>query len=337
VRSQSRRQFVQGSLTLGCLGLLAGCGLVSPPWRQTLKVARIGHLANSTEAGQTVGWLDAFREGLRRAGYVEGQSIEYEYRWADNRLERLPELAADLVRRNVDILVTYGTPGVTAARQATSTIPIVMAFAGDPIGTGFVETLARPGGNVTGLTTLAPELAPKRLQLLKESSPGISRIGVLHNPDDPGRVLALRETVSSARMLGLADQALELRDGDGMAATLTRAIADGVDALVVLQGGAVNNASSSVVGVVAQHRLPAMYDGGEYVNVGGLMYYGPSFVDLYRRAAGYVDRILKGANPADLPIERPSRFDFLVNLKTAQALGLTIPPSVLQQATEVIQ
>jgi len=329
----TRRQFVRGGLALTVAGLVSSCGVL-PSGIWSTAVPRLGHLSIGLQTAAPE-WIDAFRGELRRTGYVEGESISIEYRWADTRTERLPALAEELVRQKVDLIVAAGTPAVQAAQRATRTIPIVMALAGDPVGLGIVASLARPGGNVTRLTTLAPELAAKRLQLLKESAPTISRIGVLHNPDDPGRVLVVRETEHAARDLGLDVRPLELREIGAIEQPLAAAIAEGVDALVVLQSGAVTIAS--VIPVVARYRLPAMYDGGNYVSAGALMFYGPDLTDLYRRAAGYVDRILKGAKPADLPIERPSRFDFLVNLKTAQALGLTIPPSVLQQATEVIQ
>jgi ABC-type uncharacterized transport system substrate-binding protein len=239
--------------------------------------------------------------------------------------------------QQVDIIVTHGTPGVQAAQRASSTIPIVMAFAGDPVGLGLVDSLARPGGNVTGLTTLAPELAPKRLQLLREAAPAIRRIGVLHDPADPGRVLALGETESAGRTLGLDVLPLELREPSYLGALLEGAVSAGVDALVVLQGGLVASQTGGLIDLVKQHRLPAMYESEQFAAAGGLMFYGPNFTDLYRRAASYVDQILRGARPTDLPIQRPTAFEFVVNLKAAEALALTIPPSVLQQTTLVIQ
>jgi putative tryptophan/tyrosine transport system substrate-binding protein len=333
---RTRRRFLQGSLTLAGLGMLSGCGILPPQVQQAAKVPRIGYLTINSQANSPANLLDALREGLREAGHVEGRNITIDYRWADSRTERLPELAGELVQQNVDVIVTTGTGPLEAAHRATSTIPIVMTNAGDPVGLGIVAGLAHPGGNVTGLTSLSPELAPKRLQLLQESVPGVSRIGVLHNPDDPGRVRAFRETESAARTLGLQVRSLELRESDDLGTMLGGAIGERVDALVVLQGGAVN-ASSVVVDLVAQHRLPAMYDGGQFTDAGGLMFYGPNFVDLYRRAATYVDKILQGAKPGDLPIEQPTTFDFIINLNTARALGLAVPQSVLQQATEVIQ
>ena len=337
MRNSSRRRFLQGSLALAGLGLLAGCGGLPLGGRPPARVPRGGYLSINCLANLPAGWLDALREGLREHGYVEGQTIALDYRGADDRAERLPELAAELAQ-SVDIIVTAGTPAAQAAQRATSTIPIVMANISDPVGLGLVASLARPGGNITGLTTLAQELAPKRLQLLKETSPGIARVGVLHNPDDPGRVRAARETEAAAPTLGLQARLIELRQAGDLAAMLPGVAGERVDALIVYNGGPVNDRQgATVVGLAAQHRLPAMYDGGPFIGAGGLMSYGVNFPDLYRRAASYVDKILKGAKPADLPVERPTKFDFVINLKTARALGLTMPQSVLLQATEVIE
>jgi putative ABC transport system substrate-binding protein len=320
------------------LMLVAGCGRSPFQAQAPAPTPRIGYLSMGAQDDQPVGWLPAFREGLREAGYLEGQNIRIEYRWADNRPERLQALAVDLADQNLDLIVTNGTPAVQATQRATKTTPIVMAFVGDPVGQGLVASLARPGGNATGLTSLGVGLAPKRLQLLKESFPGISRIGVLHNPDDPGRVLAVRETDGAAALLGLQVQSLELREVSALEATLAGAVGEGVDALIVLASGAVNSRQGrAVVDGVAQQRLPAMYDGEHFMDAGGLMFYGVNYARLFRRAATYVDKIVKGANPAELPIERPTTFDFVINLQTARALGLTVPPQVLAQATEVIQ
>jgi putative ABC transport system substrate-binding protein len=299
---------------------------------------QLGFLTGDSQSSQTAGWLDAFREGLRQAGYIEGQNIAIDYRWAEDQFERLPELAAALVQRPVDIIITGGTPALQAARQATGTIPIVIANASDPVGLGIVASLARPGGNVTGLTSIAPELAPKRLQLLQESVPGMTRVGVLHNPGDEGRVRAAQETEQAARTLGLQVQLLGPREAGDLEPMLAGARSERLDALFVLQGGAMNDQQgATVVRLAAQYRYPAMYDAGQFTAAGGLMFYGVNYPALYRRAAVYVDKILRGTNPADLPIERPTTFDFVINLKTAQALGLTIPPAVLAQATDLIQ
>jgi putative ABC transport system substrate-binding protein len=237
----------------------------------------------------------------------------------------------------VDVLVTNGTPAVQAVQRATSTVPIVMAFVGDPVAQGLIASLARPGGNLTGLTAVGSELAPKRLQLLRESVPEVTRIGVLFNPDDPGRLLSVRETESAARTLGLEARPLELREIGALEPMLTAARSEGVDALFVLASGAVNDRQgATVVALAAEQRLPAMYDGEHFSRAGGLMFYGVNYADLFRRSATYVDKILKGARPADLPVERPTKFDFIINLQAARALGLSIPSSVLAQATEVI-
>ena len=336
MRAPNRRQFLQAGLALGGVGALSACGIPLTPARPRL--SRIGFIDVASGSDQPSRWIDAFRDGLRQAGYVEGQNVAVDYRWSPGEEEQLSALVAELVREHVDVMVT-ATSGVTqAVQRATSTIPIVMVRVGDPIGVGIVARLARPGGNVTGLSGLGPELAPKRLQLLRESAPWIARIGVLYSEQGPGRLLAFQETESAARTLGLPVLPLGVNLGDDLAAIVADAVGQGVDALIVQQGNGVrDNHGVTVVDLAAKHRLPAMYDADEFIEPGGLMFYGVDFADLYRRAATYVDKILKGAQPADLPIERPTRFDFVVNLKTARDLGLTIPPSVLAQATEVIQ
>jgi putative ABC transport system substrate-binding protein len=331
-----RRSFLQGSLALAGAGLLSGCG-ISLPRAPSASMPRIGYLSINSESAQPAGWLDAFREGMRQAGYIEGQNVGTEYRWADNRVERLQNLAVELAQQNVDVIVTHGTSGVQAAQSATTTIPIVMPFGGDPVAEGFAASLARPGGNITGLTTLTPALAPKRLQLLQECSPGAFHIGVLHDPGDAPSVRQLRETESAARMLGLQVRSLELSKAGDLEVLMARAISERVDALLVLAGAVVNGRLDSIIGVAAQHGLPAMYEGREWIDAGGLLAYGVNAADLYRRTAAYVDQILKGLEPADLPIQRPTAFDFVINLKAAQALGLSIPQLTLQQATELVK
>jgi putative ABC transport system substrate-binding protein len=282
--------------------------------------------------------LDAFRQQLRQLGYVEGQNLVIEYRWAADRDDQLPRLAADLVQLKVDVIVVEGhTPAIQAAKQATSTIPIVMAVSGDPVNTGLVESLARPGGNVTGLSLLTPDLAPKRLELLKEAVPTLARVAVLWNAANPVKVLDWHETQAAASALGLQLQSLAVRgptDFDGAFAATTR---DRADALVVLPDGLINSHRKQIVDFAMTSRLPGMYPYREFVAAGGLMSYAPSYVDLFRRAAVYVDRILQGAKPADLPVEQPIKFELVLNLKTAQALGITIPPMLLFQADEVIR
>ena len=334
--SPSRRQLLRRSLALAGLGLLADCSLPPLPGQQPAKVPRIGVLTFESEAAHRADLLEAFRAGLRQLGHVEGRTVAIDFRFAEFRPERYPELAAELVRQNVAVIVTAGTPAALAARRATSTIPIVMAYAGDPVAQGLVASLARPGENVTGLTTLTPELAPKRLELLKGAFPAVSRVGVLYRPDDPGHVLSLRELEGAARTLGVEVRALEVGENE-LAAPLAAAISERVDALVVVGASPPGGQRQPIIDFAARQRLPTMYLARDWVDEGGLMAYGVNFADLFRRAAAYVDKILKGASPAELPVERPTRFDFVINLRTAQALGLTLPQSVLLQATEIIQ
>jgi len=338
MRGRSRRQFLQGSLVLAGSALLSGCGLLPPRPPRVARVPRIGYFSANSQLDQPAFWLDALREGLHEAGYVEGQTITIDERWADGRNERLPDLAAELVRENVDVIVTTTSGATQAAQRATSTIPIVMTGVGDPVELGVVTSLARPGGNLTGLTNVAPEVTPKRLQLLQECVRGLARVGVLYQAEGPGRIRAFQEAEGAARTLGLQVLPLVVRVGDDLAAALDGAVGEGVEALIVLGGTAVRaQRGATVVGLAAQHRLPVMYDSAVFTEAGGLMFYAANAADQYRRAASYVDRILRGAQPADLPIERPTRFDFVINLQAARIIGLTIPPSVLQQATEVIQ
>src|SRR5215813_7334671 len=298
---------------------------------------RIGYLGPGS--GSTLpAALDAFRQQLRQLGYVEGQNLGIEYRWAADRDDQLPRLAADLVRLKVDVIVVEGhTPAILAAKQATSTIPIVMGVSGDPVKTRLVESLARPGGNVTGLSLLTPELAPKRLELLKEAIPQLARVAVLWNAANPVKVLDWQETQAAASTLGLTLQSLEVHGPTAFNEAFDAATRDRADALVVLPDGLINSHRSQIVDFAATRRLPGMYPYREFVEAGGLMSYAPSYTDLFRRAATYVDKLLKGAKPADLPVEQPTKFEFVINLKTAQALGLTIPPSVLGRADQVIE
>jgi putative ABC transport system substrate-binding protein len=287
----------------------------------------------------SIAWpfAEAFRQRLRALGYVEGQTIALEERWAEGRYDRLPSLAAELVRLNVDIIVTASTPAVQAAQQATRTIPIVMTVVSDPVESDIVASLARPGRNVTGLSLMHPELSGKRLELLKEVVPKVSRVAVLWNPSNPIIPPLLRETEAAARALGVELQALEVRaptELDRAFAAMTRGRAG---ALMVLPDVILRNQQRRIIDLAAKGRLPAMYAWREPVDAGGLMAYGASIPEIFRRAAVYVDKILKGAKPADLPVEQPTRFELVINLKTAKALGLTIPQSVLIRADQVIQ
>jgi ABC-type uncharacterized transport system substrate-binding protein len=321
------------------IGTVAGTLLAAPlaaGAQPAGKVARIGFLspASSTTAPHVV---EAFRQGLRDLGYVEGQNIVVEYRYANGKAEALPDLAAELVSLKVDVIVASGTPGPLAAKSATKTIPIVMASAGDPVRTGLVASLARPGGNVTGLSTLTPDLGRKRLQLVKELLPGVSRVAVLWNAANPYTVLLVREIEAAARTLRVQIQSLEVRGPDDFQNVLPTAISGGAGALVVVDDPLTVSSRTRIVSFAAQHRLPAMYGFREFAEAGGLMTFGANLADLYRRAPVYVDKILKGAKPADLPVEQPTKFDLVINLKTAKALGLTVPPSLLARADQVIE
>jgi putative ABC transport system substrate-binding protein len=275
---------------------------------------------------------------LKDLGWVEGQNIVIEWRFAGGRAERLPDLAAELVRLQVDLIVVPSTPPALAAKNATKTIPIVTVGVGDPVGLGLVASLARPGGNITGLTgVVTPEIAGKQLELLKEAVPKVSRVAVLWNPATPGNALALRETEIAARVLGVELQLLEARSLNDFDSAFAAMTAKRAGALLVLGDVMFVTHRIRLAELVAKSRLPAMYGLREYVEAGGLMSYGPIASELFRRAATYVDKILKGAKPADLPVEQPTRFELVVNLKTAKALGLTIPQSVLIRADEVIR
>jgi putative ABC transport system substrate-binding protein len=302
------------------------------------KVARIGYLAADLVANTQR--LDAFRQGLRDLGYVEGQNILIEYRSAEGDLARLPALAAELVRLKVDVLVSDSTPPSLAAKHATRTIPIVLAASADALGSGLVTSLARPGGNITGLSFLGPETVAKCLQLLKELVPGLTRAAVLSHPGNPSeatRKIILKETEVAARALALRLQFLDARGPDDFEkafSEMTRARAGG---LTVLTSIMFFSERERLVELAAKHRLPAVYPWREPVDAGGLVAYGPNLPDLSRRAASYVDKILKGAKPSGLPVEQPTKFELVVNLKAAKALGLTIPQSVLARADHVVE
>jgi putative ABC transport system substrate-binding protein len=305
--------------------------------QQPPRVAKVGYLAATTRA--TVAHLiEAFRQGLRELGHVEGRSVVLEIRTAEAGTERLPELARELVGLKPDVIVATSDPAIAAVKRETRTIPIVMAFSTDPAGTGFVASLARPGGNVTGLSTISPELAGKRLELLREVVPGLSRVALLWNPDARGNLLDYKETETLARSLRLELQSVELSSVEDLNRAFAAVTKGRAQALIVLSGNPVVVAKRSQVTSLAQrHRLPSVYSGREFVTYGGLMSYGPSVPDMFRRAAVYVDRILKGARPGDLPVEQPTKFELAVNLKTAKALGLTMPPPLLQRADHLIQ
>jgi putative ABC transport system substrate-binding protein len=300
-------------------------------------VPRVAYLSASSAASAT--WaVEGFRQGLRELGYVEGRNILIEYRWADGRFDRLPALAADLARLAVNIIVASNTPAALAARNATGTIPIILVTSGDPVGSGLVASLARPGGNVTGLSlfsTLA--MSGKQLELLKEAFPTVSHVAVLANPANPPTAGLLTETELAARPLGLRLRVVQVREPQEFDGAFVMMKNERVPALLVIADPLVNDHRGRIVAFVAANRLPAIYPYRTFVDAGGLMSYGVDLSDLNRRAATYVDRILKGAKPAELPIEQPTKFELVVNLKTAKALGLTIPPSLLLRADHVIQ
>ena len=333
----SRRRVVQGAGAVG-LGLLAGCGQWPGQAGQPRKVPRIGYLTgNSSGAPSALASVEAFREGLQALGYMEGQNIAIEWRFAEGMYDRVPDLVAELIRLPVDMIVATGPPIISAARQATSTLPIVMAVGDDPVGLGFVDSLARPGGNVTGVATLNTELSGKRVQLLKEVSPEAVHVAVLWDSADPSHAPQVRAAEGAARVLDIQLHPLEVREANNLQSVFAAATRQRADALIALHNPFLLAHGAQIFEFAAKSRLPAMYGFRSWVEAGGLMSYSSSFDGAFRRAAYYVDRILKGAKPAELPVEQPREFEFVMNLKTAQALGLTIPQSVLLQATEVIQ
>ena len=303
---------------------------------QAGKIYRIGMLETTSMALNAAN-LDAFRQGLRELGYVEGRNFMIEYRSADGRRERFPELATELVRLKVDVILTRGTPAVLAAKNATGTIPVVMAASGDPLLSGVVAGLARPGGNVTGLSAIVVEVTGKRLQLLREVVPGLSRIAVLFDMGNPNNALQWKETEIAAPSLGVQPQLLDVRTPGDFGGAFDAAIRQRAGAMVVGIDALTQANHRPIIGLAAKHRLPAIYASREFVDAGGLVAYGVSYPHLYHRAASFVDKILKGAKPADLPVEQPTKFELVINLKTAKALGLTIPQTILLQADHVIE
>jgi putative ABC transport system substrate-binding protein len=320
------------------ISLLAGAAVAWPlaaRAQQPGKIYAIGWLSPSLPSPHL---LQAFRDALQALGWVEGKNVRYEVRHADNRAERLPALATELVRLDVDVIVSGGTLGPLAAKGATSAIPIVMAAAGDPLGSGLVASLARPGGNVTGLSLMAPDLGGKRLELLKESLPDrISRVAVLWNAANPYPALVFKETQRAAHALGIEIQSLEVRSPDDLDGALEAAVRQRASALIAVEDPLTLSNRHRIADFAAKNRLPAVDGTREFAEAGCLMAYGASLADLFRRAAGYVDKILKGYKPADLPIEQPTKFELVFNLKTAKALGLNVPPTLLATADEIIE
>ena len=300
------------------------------------KIPRIGFQLDAPVSAMTAR-TEAFRQGLRELGYIEGKNIIIEWRSSEGKIERRSELAAELVRLKVDVIVSAGPTVTRVVKEATSTIPIVMAQDTDPVGSGFVASLARPGGNITGLSALAPEMSGKQLDLLQQIIPRLSRVAVIGNSTNPGDAQALRETVLAAGSFEVYLRYLDVLDPKDIEIVFRDAAKGRAEAILVLGNPILNVNRKQIVDLAVKHRLPATYARPEYVEAGGLMYYGTNYNDLLRRASTYVDKILKGAKPADLPVEQPTKFEFIVNLKAAKQIGLKIPPHVLAKADRVIR
>ena len=317
--------------------LLLSASLYTASAQAPQKVPRVGYLVSGSQSDpQRKRLADAFRQGLRELGYVEGQNIAIESRWADGQDDRLPALAADLVRSKVDVIVTQSGAATRATQQATRAIPIVMALANDAVASGLVASLARPGGNTTGQTVILPDLIAKQLQLLKEVVPKLSLVALLTNPTNPASAPSLREAEASTRALGVRLRTLEVRHPQEIDSAFAEATREGASALLIVPDVVFVSQRRQIAELGTKRRLPSIYGVAEYAEAGGLMAYGASYIDLVRHSATYVDKILKGAKPADLPVEQPTKFELVINLRTAKAIGLTIPPSVLQRADQLI-
>ena len=333
IQKRPRRRKLAGLVTL--VLALTMCGVVAQA-QQPAGIHRIGILSPSS-GSVFPARVEAFRQRLRQLGYVEGKNILIEYRYTEGKAERLPDLAAELVRLKVDIIVTIGPGPTLAAKKASATIPIVFASANDPVGTGLVSSLAQPGGNITGLSLMVPDLDGKRLELLKEAFPKVARVAFLWNPSGLRGNLPLTEMEAAAKPLQLKLLSLEVRSLDDFDSAFARAKREGAQALLTTPDPLVNTQQRQVLDFAAKNRLPAIYHYSEFVEAGGLMSYGPDNTDLWRRAADFVDKILKGTKPADIPVEQPMKFEFLVNLKSAKQLGLTVAPNVLARADRVLK
>ena len=328
-RNMRRREFI---LLTGSAALCS----FSAHAQQAGKVPRIGYLGVTSPSDRPP-LLDTFRQGLRELGWIEGQNIVIDYRFAEGRLDRLPDLAAELVRLKVDVIVTYTTPATQAAKQATGTIPIVVAAIIDPVAAGLVASLGHPGGNITGLSQMVPELVGKQLEILKEVAPKISRVALLGNPANAGNAPQVRHAQTAAQALGMRLQFLEARGLSEIESAFAAMTTERAGAVIILIDSTLIDHRTRIADLAARRRLPMVSGTIETAEAGGLMAYGPSVRDMFRRAAAHVDKILKGAKPADLPIEQPTKFDLVINLRTARALGLTIPRSVLLRADRIIE
>jgi len=334
----NRKSKIQNLKWVGifAIALTFAFGGVGAQAQQAKKVPRIGLLSPFSPSATAI-WHQAFRQGLRDLGWVEGKSISIEYRYAEGKADRLPDLAAELVRLKVDVIVAAVNTDAVAAKKATKTIPIVMASAGDPVALGLVESLARPGGNITGLSQIAPELAGKRLELLKEMVPHLSRVAVLWNPQGTTSPLSWKESQLPARELGLRLHSIEVRSPNNLDKAIEDATKARAGALAIMPDPLFAGNLKRIADLAAKSRLPSIFHLTEFVDSGGLVAYGVDRPDQFRRAATYVDKILKGAKPADLPVEQPIKFELVINLKTAKQIGLTIPPNVLARADRVIK
>lgn len=322
------------------LSWLIACAVVamlsSAEAQQPARMPRIGIL-RPTSASSVSAQVEAFRQRLRELGYVEGKNIVIEYRYAEGKLDRLPDLAAELVRLKVDIIVTASGGAILAAKKASPTMPIVFTAAADPVADGYVSSLARPGGNITGLSLMAPDLDSKRLEILKEAFPKVARVAFLTRTRGQRGNLTLREMEPAAKALGLKLQSLPVRNLDDFEGAFARAERDGAQALITTPNPLINTQQRQVLDFAAKNRLPAMYPWSEFVEAGGLMSYGPNVTYSWRRAADFVDKILQGTKPGDIPVEQPRKFEFIVNLKAAKQISVTIPPNVLVRADRVIK
>ncbi len=325
-----RREFIM---------LLAGAAAAWPlaaRAQQAGKIPRVGFMGNSTAALEA-NLVGPFRDGLRELGYQEGRNIVIEYRWAEGNYERFPALVAELLAVPVDVIVTAGTPATLAVKKATSRVPLVMIAVGDPVGTGIVPTLARPGGNITGLSSIAPDLEGKRLELLREVIPKLSHVTLFLNPLNPFHAVSVRQAFAATQALGIRLQALEVRTSGELDGAFAAIVRSKPDALLILADRVFLHNRKRMMDFATEQRLPSVNAYREVVEAGGLMSYGPSYEDMHRRAADYVDKILKGAKPGDLPVEQPTKFTLILNLKAARALAIDVPPMLLARADEVIE
>ena len=333
----SRRRFLTG-VVIGLAPIGAAAYAQEYKAQPAARTPRIGVLLPGTPATATRSpRMQAFYQSLRELGWVEGQNVVFERRYAEGQYDRLSTLATELARLNVDVIVTASTPPAKAAKSATTSIPIVILDPGDPVATGLVTSLARPGGNVTGVSSIAPDLAAKRLEMLKEAAPKTSRVAVLFNAAIPPAEIAMKELQAAAQVLGLQIQSVAVQGPKGFEEAFGTIAQDRADGLIVFPDPLTFTNQELIANFAAKSRVSSLYGAKEFVEIGGLMSYGPSYPGMFRRGAYYVDRILKGAKPADLPVEQPTKFELVINLKTAKALGLTIPPSLLSRADEVIQ